>query len=204
MKVGTVLADTIEFWVDLETSLGAASRLALFIQNTPVEESQEGQETIETVPHNWPNSGCVEFANVSSDYTTISGRSRALRNATVTIAGDTKVGIVGRTGCGKSSLFMTLLNLLSHTGQVKIDGYEISTTTRTILGSRITTIAQDLLNRPLSVRDNITPWDMDKPPSERTNDAVIVAALHRVGLHDQILERGGLDARIEDVGLSYG
>ncbi|KAK3185575.1 hypothetical protein K4F52_005675, partial [Lecanicillium sp. MT-2017a] len=209
MKVSTVVADVIEFWVGLETSLGSVSRLASFFRETPP-ETAEDDETTAFVPENWPHRGDIEMVHVNSQYSTATidedgnRQGVALHDVSTNIEGGTKVGIVGRTGSGKSSLFLTLLNCLEYTGEVTIDGIEISSIPRHVLRSRITTIAQDLMSLPCSIRDNVVPWEMDKPPNERLDDAVVVAALGRVGLNEHILARGGLSADIEDVGLSNG
>lgn len=209
MKVGTVLADVVEFWVELETSLGSISRLASFVKQTPAEIS-EGIELPHALPDNWPQRGDIELVDVNSRYSSaatsdgVKSHNVALCDVSTTIEGGTKVGVVGRTGSGKSSLFLTILNCLDHTGQITIDGVEISSVPRHILRSRITTIAQDLISLPCSIRDNVVPWEMDTPANKRIDNAVVLAALGRVGLKEHIETQGGLEADIEDIGLSNG
>lgn len=109
MKVSTVLADVIEFWVELETSLGSVSRLADFVGKTPAEETERTNMT--AVPDNWPQRGDIKLVDVRSHYATEGGgHVDALRGVSATIEGGTKVGLIGRTGSGKSTLFMTMLN----------------------------------------------------------------------------------------------
>ena len=203
MQVSPVLANLVKHWVNLETSLGAISRLTLFMKETPSEPTDEDEATV-ALPELWPNGGNIELVDVSSEHVTAEGRNVALRDISISIKGGTKVGLVGRTGSGKSSLFLTLLNFLPYTGEVRIDGIEISDIPRHAIRSRITTTTQDLIDLPGSARDNIIPQDMNKAAGSRVDDVVIVDALRQVGLTDIILSRGGLGATLEDIGLSNG
>lgn len=59
------LANVINSWTQLETSLGAIARLKWFMENTPREEEPvEAKE----LPANWPSSGEIEFKNVTASY----------------------------------------------------------------------------------------------------------------------------------------
>ena len=122
----------------------------------------------------------------------------------VAIHAGTKNAIVGRTGSGKTSLFLTLLNFLEYTGSIIIDGIEVSTVPRSVLRSRIISISQDLIHLPSSVRDNLTPHDMNKSAEGRVPEAAIFGALAKVGLDDYIRTHGGLDVALDDIDLSQG
>ena len=60
-----------------------------------------------TLPSNWPHSGKIEFSNVILRY--LENEAPALNNISFTIAPQSHVAIVGRTGSGKSSIFACLL-----------------------------------------------------------------------------------------------
>ncbi|KAJ2337267.1 Multidrug resistance-associated protein 1 [Coemansia sp. RSA 2681] len=76
------------------------------------------------VPSEWPHSGNVEFKNLSVKYG--SGKDYALKNLNVTIRPGEKIGIVGRTGAGKSTLAKAIFRLLNKNveGSIEIDGHD--------------------------------------------------------------------------------
>ncbi|KAJ2792835.1 Transporter of the ATP-binding cassette (ABC) [Coemansia linderi] len=78
------------------------------------------------VPSQWPPSGNVEFKNLSVKYG--ADQAYALKSLNVVIRPGEKIGIVGRTGAGKSTLAKTIFRLLNENveGSVEIDGHDIS------------------------------------------------------------------------------
>lgn len=77
-----------------------------------------------------------------------------LRGVNINIKGGEKVGIVGRTGSGKSTLFLTLLRILeAHQGNILIDGVDISTVSLKTLRKNINFILQDHFLFPGTIRD---------------------------------------------------
>ncbi|KAJ2116240.1 Multidrug resistance-associated protein 1 [Coemansia sp. RSA 922] len=76
------------------------------------------------VPSEWPHSGNVEFKNLSVRYG--ADQDYALKNLNITIRPGEKIGIVGRTGAGKSTLAKTIFRLLDNEveGSIKIDGHD--------------------------------------------------------------------------------
>lgn len=124
---------------------------------------------------------------------------------------------------GKSSLLMTLLGFLSYSGNIKIDGLEISAVQRDELRGRITTISQEQLELAGSIRANLRPYDLDgkgtvytsyldsKSQSKdgdatpRNNDDELQALLERLCLWEAITATsGGLDGTLADASLSHG
>lgn len=70
------------------------------------------------------------------------------------IKGGEKIGIVGRTGSGKSTLFLALLRILeAHNGNILIDGVDISTISLNTLRKNINLILQDHFLFPGTIRD---------------------------------------------------
>ena len=125
-------------------------------------------------PSNWPSQGSVEFI----DYTT---RYRAeldpvLRNLTFRIAAREKVGIVGRTGAGKSSLALALFRALeAETGKILIDGIDIGLIGLRDLRENLTIVPQEPTLFMGTLRTNLDPFDV-------YTDDEIFAALRRVHL----------------------
>ena len=98
------------------------------------------------------------FENVTMTYR--AAIDPALAGLTVRIGGGESVGVVGRTGAGKSSLVVALFRLVDLTsGSIVVDGVDISRVPKTILRSRMTLVAQDPITFAGSVRYNLDPFN---------------------------------------------
>jgi ABC-type multidrug transport system fused ATPase/permease subunit len=71
----------------------------------------------------WPSIGCIAFEDVSFSYD--DNLPVVLKNLTIKINGGEKVGVVGRTGAGKSSLFQALFRMAEFRGKIRIDNVDI-------------------------------------------------------------------------------
>jgi ATP-binding cassette subfamily C (CFTR/MRP) protein 4 len=107
-------------------------------------------------PMNWPTEGEISFKNVSMSYSNEDDTTPALRDITLTIRGGEKIGVVGRTGAGKSSLIQILfrMGILVH-GQIEIDKIDIETIGLDDLRSRISIIPQDPVLFTGTIRNNL-------------------------------------------------
>ena len=77
------------------------------------------------MPNNWPIKGCVQFKDVHLRYRP--NTDLVLKGLDFTIEGATKVGIVGRTGAGKSTISLSLSRIVeTEKGEILIDGINIS------------------------------------------------------------------------------
>lgn len=87
----------------------------------------------------WPHEGVIEFKEVQVKYR--KNLDPVLKGITCTIKKEEKVGIVGRTGAGKSTVTLCLLRVLELLkGQIIIDGHDISELSLDELRTKITTI----------------------------------------------------------------
>jgi ATP-binding cassette subfamily C (CFTR/MRP) protein 4 len=120
---------------------------------------QEPSSPEKRPPTNWPTEGQIRFRNVSMSYTDENDAALALRKITFMIEGGEKIGIVGRTGAGKSSLIQVLFRMgtLVH-GQIEIDQLDIETIGLNDLRSRISIIPQDPVLFTGSIRNNLDPF----------------------------------------------
>ncbi|KAF5548078.1 multidrug resistance-associated [Fusarium phyllophilum] len=187
--LGKSLSDLVMQWTEMETSLGAVSRIYRFTRDT----SREGQpsEGLLALPEGWPLSGSVTFESVSATYDTQTHNipSLALSNITFTIKAGEKVGICGRTGSGKSSLMASLMGLLPcHQGRIFIDGTDISMIAPEIIRCKVNFVTQDPFIFDGTIRENLSPWD------NQVTDDPMVQALVKVGLWKKVDSLGGLDA----------
>ena len=107
-------------------------------------------------PISWPSQGAVSFHNYSTRYRP--GLDLVLRNIQLDIGAREKIGVVGRTGAGKSSLTMALFRIIEAAeGNVSIDGLDTSTIGLLDLRRRLAIIPQDAALFEGSVRDNLDP-----------------------------------------------
>ncbi|KAK4171731.1 putative ATP-dependent bile acid permease [Triangularia setosa] len=149
-----------------------------------LDESAEAQEAKSaTEPsQEWPQSGLVEYRAVSARYA--AHLNPVLRDLSFQVRPLERVGIVGRTGAGKSSLVLTLLRGLEiESGQILIDGLNTKTIDLHALRSRLAYVPQDPTLFAGTVRLNLDPYN------EHT-DKEVLDALTRVGLLDSREERG--------------
>ncbi|KAM0484837.1 hypothetical protein ACHAP7_002853 [Fusarium lateritium] len=191
------LSDLVMQWTEMETSLGAVSRIYRFTRETP----REGLETPVPLPEEWPLSGNITFENVSATYDTSPGDSPnlALSNVTFTIETGSRVGICGRTGSGKSTLMATILRMVPcHQGQIFIDGTELSTIDPEDVRLRINYVTQEPFLFEGTMRENLTPWN------DRVADDEMLEVLEKVNLLKKVNSLGGLDALYSEESFSHG
>jgi len=146
------------------------------------------------------NLGDIIFNSVNFSYNT---NKAVFENLDLQIPAGEKVGIVGRSGAGKSSLVSLLLRFYDiQSGAITIDGHNIEGVRQESLRSNIAMVTQDtsLLHR--SVRENIM---FGRP--EATEEEMVVAA-QKAQAHDFILSlrdnvgRGGYDAHVGERGVT--
>ncbi|CAI0437449.1 unnamed protein product [Linum tenue] len=121
-----------------------------------------------------------------------------LRGLTCTFEGGKKTGIVGRTGCGKSTLIQTLFRIVDPTvGQIMIDGVDISTIGSRYLRSRLSIIPQDPTMFEGTVRSNLDP--LGQYPDEQ-----IWEALDKCQLGDEVRKKEKkLDSAVTENGENW-
>lgn len=105
-------------------------------------EQEPAHEIPEKKPSDWPSKGAIELQDVVLSYRP--ELPAILKGMSMSIAGGEKIGIVGRTGAGKSSIMTTLYRLVELTsGKILIDGINISTLGLADLRSGLAIIPQD-------------------------------------------------------------
>ncbi|XP_076816557.1 multidrug resistance-associated protein 1-like isoform X1 [Clavelina lepadiformis] len=145
------------------------------------EEKEADWEIHETVPPSkWPMKGEIRFEKYSTRYR--EGLDLVLRNISCDIRPGEKVGIVGRTGAGKSSLTLALFRLIEPAGgRILIDDVDISTIGLHNLRRKLTIIPQDPVLFSGSLRMNLDPFDL-------YSDDEIWDSLHHAHLKDFVSE----------------
>ncbi|XP_077545387.1 ATP-binding cassette sub-family C member 2-like isoform X2 [Haemaphysalis longicornis] len=116
--------------------------------------------TLHRLDREWPTEGRVEFQNFSASYRP-TVLEDSLKNVSFTVYSREKVGIVGRTGAGKSSLVLALLRVLKSTGgHIFIDGVDIASVPLPVLRTAITVIPQDPSLVRGTLRANLDPTNV--------------------------------------------
>ncbi|KRF85625.1 multidrug resistance-associated protein 1 isoform X7 [Drosophila virilis] len=142
---------------DIETNIVSVERIKEYGE-TKQEAAWELEED-KKKPKNWPEDGRVEFKDFQVRYR--EGLELVLRGVSFNISGGQKVGIVGRTGAGKSSLTLALFRIIeSAGGKILIDGIDIATMGLHMLRSRLTIIPQDPVLFSGSLRSNLDPFEV--------------------------------------------
>ncbi|THD21067.1 Multidrug resistance associated protein 7 [Fasciola hepatica] len=205
LNIASLMTSTVYVATETEKNLIAVERCQELTEETPVESdtvpitvtapspirrhgppvfrplNMLAAHTNGFVPPDWPSTGRVEFRNISLTYrrvfqSTNQAKVQALKNISFTIEPRDRVGIVGRTGSGKSSLLRVLLRLVDHlpgphtnehiaqqigfvgvSGQVFIDGVDIRTVSLVALRTYILAVSQEPFLFSGCLRDNLDP-----------------------------------------------
>ncbi|CAL7941694.1 unnamed protein product [Xylocopa violacea] len=133
-------------------------------------------------PADWPQNGQVTLKNVSMRYD--KDEPPVLKNLNVTIEAGWKVGVVGRTGAGKSSLISALFRLFAEglEGEIKIDDRDTSTLGLHELRSQISIIPQLPFLFSQTLRYNLDPFNT-------YDDKLLWDSLRQVELNDLTLDQ---------------
>jgi len=149
-------------------------------------------------PAYWPSSGSIRVEGLSARYST--DGPEVLRYVTFEIKSGERVGVVGRTGAGKSSLSLALLCMIPTTGSVYYDGVNTSTLNLDVLRNNITIIPQQPELMSGTLRQNLDPF------SEH-DDAVLNSCLRSSGLfnlqRDDDEDKIGLDTNVASGGVNF-
>lgn len=140
---------------DVETNIVAVERIKEY-GDTTQEAAWNNPEY--TPPKEWPSNGCVDFKDFKVRYR--EGLDLVLHGISFSVLGGEKIGIVGRTGAGKSSLTLALFRIIeAASGKILIDNIDISKLGLHDLRSRLTIIPQDPVLFSGTLRMNLDPFD---------------------------------------------
>ncbi|KAF9934044.1 hypothetical protein FBU30_003554 [Linnemannia zychae] len=174
----------------IQTSIVSVERVREYANMTP--------EARDVIPDSktddaWPHSGAIEFKDYSVRYR--EGLDLILKDINVNIRPGERVGIVGRTGAGKSSVTLGLFRIIEAAqGSIIIDGIDISTLGLHELRSRLTIIPQEPFLFGDTIRLNLDPFG-------KHDDAEIWSALESASLKSYVSTLSeGLSTVIENGG----
>lgn len=158
-----------------------------------LEPEKEPQKPLE-ISKLWPSEGKIEFRNVFFRY--FEEAEPVLKGLTFTILPKEKIGIVGRTGAGKSSLIGSIFRLALIDGEILIDGVNTANILLRQLRSKVSIIPQDPVLFSGTLRRNLDPFE-EYPDSE------LWAALEAVQLKDVASGPLGLQTAVSSSGSNF-
>ncbi|XP_012659115.1 canalicular multispecific organic anion transporter 1 [Otolemur garnettii] len=175
---------------EVETNIVAVERINEYIKV----ENEAPWVTDKRPPPDWPSQGQIQFKNYQVRYRP--ELDLVLKGITCDIKSTEKVGVVGRTGAGKSSLTNCLFRILEAAGgQIIIDGVDIASIGLHDLREKLTIIPQDPILFSGSLRMNLDPFN--KYSDEEIWKALELAHLKSFvaglqhGLSHEVSEAGG-------------
>jgi ATP-binding cassette subfamily C (CFTR/MRP) protein 1 len=188
LSVTQALNWVIRSYCEIETNVVSVERIKEYI-DLPTEKynASRGVDPL------WPTKGKIEFRDYATRYRP--GLDLALRDLSFTVTPKEKIGIIGRTGAGKSSLSLSLFRIVEAAkGSIYIDGVDISSLRLFDLRSRLTIIPQDPVLFAGTVRENLDPFGTH-------DDAELWQALQHSHLQEHITK---MDGKLNAVVLEGG
>ncbi|KAI5306338.1 hypothetical protein KEM56_001329 [Ascosphaera pollenicola] len=164
VSIGWVLRQ----YVNVELNMNSVERLMEY--SNLATETSEGADA----PAAWPTEGRLEVENLHAAYAP--DLPPVLKGLSFSVEKNQRVGVVGRTGAGKSSLTLALFRFIQYrAGTVYVDGIDISKIKLHDLRSRLAIIPQDPVLFSGTIRSNLDPFD-------QASDAELLDALEHVHL----------------------
>ncbi|XP_046989951.1 ATP-binding cassette sub-family C member 10 isoform X2 [Schistocerca americana] len=173
-----VLGGVANAFAETEREMVAVERVLQYVQSVE-KESQGGEQP----PYGWPAQGVVSFNGVVLRYR--EDVVASLQGVSFETRPGEKLGVVGRTGAGKSSLLAALFRLTDpSSGRITIDRVNTASLSLSTLRSRLAAIPQDPWLFSGTVHENLDPEGRHSP-------AELETALRRVGLWGAVRALGG-------------
>ncbi|XP_025016128.1 multidrug resistance-associated protein 1-like isoform X2 [Tetranychus urticae] len=200
LSYALTISKTLSFLVRnssyLETSIIAVERIIEYCQ---IPSEADWYKAKISPRNSWPEKGSIEFHDFETRYRV--DTELIIKGITAKIEPKEKIGIVGRTGAGKSTITLSLFRLIEPSkGTISIDGYNICDLPLHTLRSRLAIIPQDPVLFSGSLRFNLDPF-------QNYSDEQIWDSLSQVTLKDFVLNTSeGLEYNVTEEGsnLSVG
>ncbi|KAJ8983672.1 hypothetical protein NQ317_003459 [Molorchus minor] len=177
-------------WSELENQMTSVERVQEYVDVTP-----EANENTKDPPKNWPETGNVIFDKLCLRYDP--DEPYILKYLSFEVKGQEKIGIVGRTGAGKSSLIAALFRLADIDGKILIDNVNTKEIALNVLRSKISIIPQEPVLFSGTLRKNLDPFD-------EYDDEILWKALDEVELKNALSELpSGLDSKMSEGGSNF-
>ncbi|KAG7002238.1 multidrug resistance protein fer6 [Physcia stellaris] len=198
LSIVQMIQFTVRQLAEVENAMNATERIHYY----GTELDEEPPLHLTDVPSNWPDRGEIIFNEVQMRYR--EGLPLVLQGMNMKVAGGERIGIVGRTGAGKSSIMSTLFRLVELSGgSISIDGINIATIGLKDLRTRLAIIPQDPTLFRGTIRSNLDPFnehtDLELWSALRQSDLVEADSKSDDKDHGRI----HLDGIVEEEGLNF-
>lgn len=197
LLITQLLNFAIRLMADTENYMSSVEKIDEYINNTPKEADFDLPKPTQEV---WPSLGIIKGENLCYKYR--ENLDYVVKNISFDIKSFEKIGIVGRTGSGKSTLTLGLLRILELApnedgiiGRILIDGEDISKIGLHNLRRKITIIPQDPMLFSGTIRSNLDPFN-------EYIDGSIEEALIKVKMWN-FLGIEGLNTEVFDGGFNF-
>ncbi|CAO1302137.1 unnamed protein product [Diamesa tonsa] len=180
---------------ELENSMTCVERIVEYdsVDPEPALESAPDKKP----PKEWPENGAIKFDKLSLCYSPDPDADKVLKEMEFEVLPQEKIGIVGRTGAGKSSIINALFRLSYNEGSITIDTRNTSEIGLHELRSKISIIPQEPVLFSGSMRYNLDPFD-------EYADEKLWSALEEVKLKEVVSELpAGLNTKISEGGSNF-
>ncbi|KAJ2159317.1 hypothetical protein GGF46_003109 [Coemansia sp. RSA 552] len=195
-------------WSELQNNMNAVERINYYASKLDQEPPDDGPSapvvysentsdvTVRPINRKWPTRGTVIVRDLSLRHRP--GLPLALDGVNIEVYDGERIGIVGRSGAGKSSLVSALFRLAEPSGgKIFVDGIDTHIVPLARLRAGIGMLPQDPVLFEGTLRSNLDPFD-------ETTDSAIWSALRQVRLYDHIARRPEkLDMPIDESGENF-
>ncbi|KAJ6809460.1 ABC transporter C family member 13 [Iris pallida] len=188
--VVSLLSNFLTSFTETEKEMVSVERVLQYM-DIPREEFQ-GSLSLDP---DWPFHGHLEFEHIFLKYK--QSLPDALNDVSFTIAAGMKVGIIGRTGAGKSSIINAIFRLTPiYKGRILVDGIDVAYVDVKELRGHFAVVPQTPFLFEGSLRDNLDPFG-------KASDENIWEALEKCHVKEDIESAGGLDIHVKECGISF-
>mmetsp|Transcript_3880 Transcript_3880/g.5967 ORF Transcript_3880/g.5967 Transcript_3880/m.5967 type:complete len:1464 (+) Transcript_3880:108-4499(+) len=195
IEVTGYLKHGVRMIAQVEAEMNSVERVLYY--STSIETEAALETMNDPKPTEWPTTGEIKFQNMSMRYR---DGPLVLKDISVSFKGGEKVGVVGRTGSGKSSLMAALFRITemeADGGKILIDGKDISQIGLSILRLNLSIIPQDPVMFSNTVRYNLDPFG-------EKSEYELWEALKKVQLAEAIaVLPDGLDEQVAEGGENF-
>ena len=199
ISIGNAMWFLTTLTADLEAAMSSVEHVQQYVENIPQEKVASygsAPDDVHAPPASWPEKGQVCFEALDVCYRP--GLPLVLRSLTFTVDSGKHVGVVGRTGSGKSTIMLTLFRMVEPAaGHILIDGVDITTLSMFDLRSKLTILPQDPVLFSGTICTNLDPFG-------RFTEEEVWDSLARVGMLDRVrLDEKGLECPVAERGANF-